>query len=316
MVILDDTNFRNVIRESFVALGSFDGFHLGHLALVDKAISLAEDNNGKSMIFTFKNHPRTLVTPNEKLELIMTNDEKIDVLRDKNIDILAFKTFDEEIMRMNPEEFIKWICLNYSVRGIVVGFNFKFGYKNLGDVELLTKLKEKYNYDLWVINPYILNQDIVSSTKIRKLLLDGNVESAFSMLSRPYSLSGEVIHGRKIGRTIGFPTANIKIPPNKIIPAVGVYYTNVKVEEQFFKGITSVGHNPTVNGKDLTVETFILDFSGDIYGKNITVYFLEKMRDEKKFNGINELICQLKKDKEYADKKQSIINRKMITKFS
>lgn len=309
MVILDDINFKKRTRESFVALGSFDGFHLGHLSLVDKTISLAKDNKGKSMVFTFKNHPRTLVTPSKKIELIMSNEEKINVLRDKNIDVLAFKTFDERIMKMDPEEFIKWICLDYSVKGIVVGFNFKFGYKNLGDLELLKKLKEKYEYDLWIIEPYKLDGEIVSSTKIRKLLSEGNVEGAFSMLSRPYSLLGEVIHGKKIGRTLGFPTANIKISSNKIIPAVGVYYTNVKVNEEFFKGITSVGHNPTVNGKELTVETFILDFDGYIYGKDITVYFIEKIRNQVKFNGISELICQLKKDREYAEEKQIIVKR-------
>lgn len=310
MVILDDTNFKNSIRESFVALGSFDGFHLGHLSLVDKVISLAKDNKGKSMIFTFKNHPRTLVKPNEKIQLIMSNDEKIDVLSEKNIDIIAFKTFDKEVMKMDPEEFIKWICSDYSVRGIVVGFNFKFGYKNLGNIELLKGLKEKYGYDLWIIDPYVLNDEVISSTKIRKLLLEGNVEKAFTMLSRPYSLAGEVIHGRKIGRTIGFPTANIKISSNKIIPAVGVYYTNVEVNKNIFKGITSVGHNPTVNGKELTVETFILDFDGDIYGKNINVYFIEKIRNEVKFNGINELICQLKKDEQYAYKNNFMVNKR------
>lgn len=309
MVILDDTNLKNGLRECFVALGSFDGLHLGHLDLVDKVTSLAKKNNGKSMIFTFKNHPRTLVKPNEKIQLIMSNDEKIEILKNKDIDILAFKTFNEEIMRMDPEEFIKWLCIDYSVRGIIVGFNFKFGYKNLGNVELLDKLKEKYDYELMIIKPHTLNNEIVSSTKIRKLISVGNVKSAFNMLSRPFLLSGEVVHGRKIGRTLGFPTANIKILDEKIIPAKGVYYTNVKIGKDIYKGITSIGNNPTVNGKELTVETYILDFNGDIYGKIINVYFIERMRDEIKFNGVDELINQLKKDKEYAYNNKFILAR-------
>lgn len=309
MIILDDSNFKMELRENFVALGSFDGFHLGHLALVDKVISLAKNNHGKSMVFTFKNHPRTLVKPQEKMQLIMSNEEKIKVLKEKNVDILAFKTFDDKIMKMEPEEFIKWLCIEYSIKGIVVGFNFKFGYKNLGNVDLLNKLKDKYKYDLKVIKPHALNDEVVSSSKIRELILNGKVDIAFHMLSRPYLLSGEVVHGRKIGRTIGFPTANIKLNNNKIIPAIGVYYTNIKVDEKIYKGITSVGNNPTVNGKELTVETYILDFEGDLYGETINVFFIEKIRDEIKFNGIEDLKIQLEKDKQYASKNQFMMNK-------
>lgn len=308
MLIYDNKALDEGNRSTYIALGSFDGLHLGHLSLVRKVKSLADENGGKSIVFTFKNHPRTFINIKNKIELIITNTEKVKVLQKEGIDILAFKDFDDKMMKMMPDEFIKWLCETYKARGIVVGFNFKFGYKNLGDVELLKKFQEEYKYELYVMEPCKLGSEIISSTSIRKELIDGNVKKAFNMLSRPYVLSGKVINGKKLGRTIGFPTANLEINEKKVIPKKGVYYTNVYVNGKFFKGITSVGNNPTVNGKELTVETYILDFSNDIYGKEINVYFIDRIRDEIKFNNINELIEQLKKDKKFAEKSNKVIS--------
>ena len=312
MLIYDNKALDEESKNNYIALGSFDGLHLGHLSLVRKVKSLAKENNGKSIVFTFKNHPRTFININNKIELIMTNEEKIRVLQKEGIDILAFKDFDEKMMKMMPDEFINWLCKTYNVKGIVVGFNFKFGYKNLGDVELLKKFEEEYRYKLYVMEPCKSEGEIISSTTIRKELVDGNVEKAFDMLSRPYMLSGKVIDGKKLGRTIGFPTANLEINQQKVIPKKGVYYTNVKINEKIFKGITSVGNNPTVNGQELTVETYILDFSNDIYGKEINIYFIDRIRDEIKFNNINELIEQLKKDKKYKKKNSEFISENNI----
>lgn len=312
MLIFDNNTFNNENKSSFIALGSFDGLHLGHLSLVEKVKALAKDNDGKSIVFTFKNHPRTFINPNNRTELIMTNNEKVEVLKKENIDILAFRDFDEKIMKMMPEEFIKWICEAYKVKGIVVGFNFKFGYKNLGDVELLKKFQQEYNYKLYVMEPCKLGDEIISSTNIRKELMQGNVKKAFEMLSRPYMLSGKVIDGKKLGRTIGFPTANLEINKEKVIPEKGVYYTNLEINGEIFKGITSVGNNPTVNGKELTIETYILDFDNDIYGREINVYFIDKIRNEIKFNNIDELINQLQKDKKYAEKSNFVLCQKNI----
>ena len=236
----------------------------------------------------------------------MTNEEKLKVLECENINVVAFKDFDENIMKISPEDFVEWLCESYNVKGIVVGFNFKFGYKNLGDTELLEKLQKKYGYKLYIMNPYKLEDKIISSTYIRNLILDGNVKKAFLMLSRPYMLSGKVIHGKKLGRTIGFPTANLEINDKKVIPKKGVYYTNVDIEGKIFKGITSVGNNPTVNGKELTIETYILDFNNNIYEKEIKVYLIDRIRDEIKFNNIDELTKQLKKDKEVAENSSKV----------
>ena len=306
MLVLDNVNLLESKRNNYVALGSFDGLHIGHLSLINKVKELADEHKGKSMVFTFKNHPRTVIMAEKSLDLLMTNKEKIDILLKENIDILALKTFDSEVMKMDPEEFISWLCNDYSIRGIVVGFNFRFGYKNLGDIELLNKLKEKYNYDLYVMDPFIYKGDVVSSTRIRKEILSGNIYTCNEMLSRPYSITGNVVHGKKLGRQIGFPTANISLNTKKLIPKIGVYYTNVEIHGNIYKGITSIGNNPTVNGKELTIETYILDFNKYIYDEEIKIYFLDRIRDEMKFNGIDELVCQLKKDKIYAENKKAI----------
>ena len=303
MLVLDNVNLLETKRNNYVALGSFDGLHIGHLSLIKKVKELSRKNEGKSMVFTFKNHPRTVIMAENNLDLLMTNKEKIDILLKENIDILALKTFDQEVMKMDPEEFIRWLCNDYSIRGIVVGFNFRFGYKNLGDIELLNKLKEKYNYELCVMKPCIYEDDVVSSTRIRKEILNGDISIANKMLSRAYSITGNVVHGKKLGRQIGFPTANINLTTQKLIPKVGVYYTNVEIDGKIYKGITSIGNNPTVNGKELTIETYILDFDKYIYDEEIKIYFIDRIRDEMKFNGIDELVCQLKKDKTYAENK-------------
>lgn len=312
MLVYDNVILKNENTNNYVALGSFDGLHLGHLSLIKKVKELASENNGNSVVFTFKNHPRNLIKPNEKVELLMTNDEKIKVLEKEHIDILAFKTFDENIMKMQPEDFIKWICEDYNAKGIVVGFNFKFGYKNLGDVEFLSKFKQKYNYKLIVMDPYKIDNEIISSTKIRQELKRGNVEKVSKMLSRPYLLTGKVIHGKKLGRTIGFPTVNMDFDSNKIIPDKGVYYTNIEINGKKFKGITSVGNNPTVNGQNLTIETHVLNFNKDIYGEEVTLYFISKMREEIKFNSISELKEQLKKDRDCAINNSCILNQNFI----
>lgn len=312
MLIYDNKALDEESKKNYIALGSFDGLHLGHLSLVRKVKSLAKENKSKSIVFTFRNHPRRFINSNNKIELIMTNEEKINVLQKEGIDILAFQDFDEKMMKMMPDEFIRWLCKTYNVKGIVVGFNFKFGYKNLGNVELLKKFEEEYRYKLYVMEPFKSEGKTISSTTIRKELVDGNVRKAFNMLSRPYMLSGKVIDGKKLGRTIGFPTANLEINKQKVIPKKGVYYTNVKINEKIFKGITSVGNNPTVNGQELTVETYILDFSNDIYGKEINIYFIDRIRDEIKFNDIHELIEQLKKDKKFAEENSEVIEQNNI----
>lgn len=300
MIVINNYSEKILESDNYVALGSFDGLHKGHLALINKALEVAEKKKGKSMVFTFKNHPRSFIYKNFSTNLIMENEKKIEILKDKKVDILCFKDFDVEFMKLSPEEFIKLLVEKYNVKGIVVGFNYKFGYKNLGNVELLTEFKQKFGYELYVIDKYLYDGDVISSTRIRKLILEGEVSEAMEMLSRPYSLIGKVVHGRKIGRTMGFPTANLDVNKNSILPKIGVYYTNVKVNNNLYKGITNIGNNPTVDGKKITIETYILDFDKDIYGEYMEVNFIKKIRDMKKFNDLKELKEELERNKEFA----------------
>lgn len=307
MIVIDDIIMDNKESANYVALGSFDGLHYGHLSLVRKTVEIAKENNGKSMVFTYKNHPKTIVKPDCVPKLIMDLDTKLEYLEDENVDIVILRTFTKEFMGIEAEDFIKLLCEGYNVKGIVVGFNFRFGHKNLGDVDLLKKLKEKYGYELYIIEQYTYEDNAISSTRIRECILEGNVAEATRMLSKPYLIKGKVIHGKKLGRTIGVPTANLEIDEKMIIPSKGVYYTNVEYDNKKFKGLTSVGNNPTVNGQELTIETYILDFGEIIYDEEIKVYFIERIREEIKFNSLDELVTQIKKDEEFIKNKEIII---------
>lgn len=285
---------------NYIALGSFDGLHIGHLSLINKVVEIAKKNNGKSIVFTFKNHPRTLIDKENVPKLLMDNDKKVEILKKHNVDIVCFQEFNLEFMKMTPKEFVEFLVFKYNVKGFVVGFNYKFGYKNLGDVEFLKSLQSEYGYELYVMEPCTYKDEVVSSTRIRKALEEGEVFEAAKMLSLSYTISGEIIHGRQIGRTIGFPTANLKYKENFILPKEGVYYTNILVNNNIYKGITSIGSNPTVDGKVTTVETYIIDFDRKIYGEKVELSFVKKIRDMQKFNGIEELKNQLERDKIFA----------------
>lgn len=306
MIVIDDIIMDNKEGANYVALGSFDGLHYGHLSLVRKTVEIAKENNGKSMVFTYKNHPKTIVKPDCVPKLIMDLDTKLEYLEEENVDIVVLRTFTKEFMGIEAEDFIKLLCEGYNVKGIVVGFNFRFGHKNLGDITLLKKLKQKYGYELYIIDPYTYENKAISSTRIRECILEGNVIEATKMLSKPYLIKGKVIHGKQLGRTIGFPTANLDFNEKMIIPSKGVYYTNVEYKNNKYKGLTSVGNNPTVNGQELTIETYILNFNEMIYDEEIKVYFIEKIREEIKFDTLEELVNQIKKDEEF------IINREII----
>lgn len=288
-------------KGSYVALGSFDGLHLGHLTLVKKAVELAKENDGMSIVYTFENHPRLIINPENAPKMLIDNETKVQILQENSIDLIYFEEFNKDFMKISPEDFIKRLCEKFNVKGIIVGFNYKFGFKNLGDTNLLNELSKKYGYTLYIMEPCKYKEEIVSSTRIRNAISDGKIEEAGIMLTRPHLIKGEVVSGKKIGRTLGFPTANVKFEKSIILPKIGVYYTNVRWNNKIYKGITSVGKNPTVNGDKITVETFILDFNQDIYGEVLEVLFIKRIRDEEKFNSLDELVEALKRDRCFAE---------------
>ncbi|GAA0124285.1 bifunctional riboflavin kinase/FAD synthetase [Clostridium sp. ATCC 25772] len=308
MKVLRDNFSEKINTDTFVALGSFDGIHLGHQKLVEQTIEMTrkfnlsnKSKNAKSMVCTFYPHP--LVTINSVIapKLIMDNKNKIKVLENLGLDILNFMTFDKKLMQISPEEFITKLVKTYNVKGIVVGFNYKFGYKNLGDVNLLKKYSKLLNFSLCIVEPVKIEDEVISSSKIRKYIKEGNLEKANEMLGRTYSISGNVIKGKQIGSKImGFPTINLKYDSKLILPSRGVYYTLVRYKGNVYHAMTNIGFNPTVNGKNLSVETNIFDFDKEIYGESVELYFVHKIREEKRFNIIEDLVNQLNKDKEFV----------------
>lgn len=293
----------DTIKESVVTIGNFDGLHRGHQVLIKKTTEYAKANNISSVVFTFKNHPVNYFRPGS-IKNIITNEEKIKILKSMGVDYVINIPFDEYMTKISGFDFIKDILLDkLNAKNVIVGHDFTFARNKEGNVKLLQELSKQYGFSLEIVNSIKLGDVRISSTYIRKLILDGSVEDIYKYLGRNYKLSGEVIHSKKLGRTIGFPTANISINENMIIPKVGIYATKVYVNGKIYYGATNIGYNPTVNGDNLSIETNILNFDEDIYGKVITIEFLERIRDEKKFNGIEELKSQLQKDTNYVCKK-------------
>lgn len=306
MIVLEDKFNTKIEYKTYVALGSFDGLHSGHIGLISKTIELAKANNAKSMIYTFKNHPLTVLNRDIAPKLIMNNNTKLEILEELGVDIVNLVPFDADYMKMSAELFIQKLVEYYNIEGIIVGFNFKFGYKNSGDVNLLKSLSEKLGFKLYIIDSITMDGEIISSSYIREHIKNGDVETANKLLIKPYMLEGRVVKGKQLGRELGFPTANLEYDFDFVIPGKGVYYTIVKFKSKLFKGITNVGYNPSVGDHNqiLTIETYILDFDADIYGEDLKIYFIRKFRNEIKFNTLNDLISQLKRDKEYAEKQK------------
>ncbi|MCB2288349.1 bifunctional riboflavin kinase/FAD synthetase [Clostridium sp. CS001] len=300
MLIIKD-NFKTKLESpTYIALGNFDGLHLGHMSLIDKTVKLAKENNAKSMVYIFENHPLTIINPEISPKLIMSNKTKIKLLEDSGIDIVNLVSFDKEFMKITPEEFIKNMVNFYNAKGIIIGFNYRFGYKNLGDVEMLQRYSSILGYKLYICEAVSKNHEVVSSSKIRHLIAEGDVVKARLLLGRPISATGEVIRGKQLGRTIGFPTVNLNYNKGYILPKGGVYFTTIEYDGVLYKAITNIGYNPTVEGGKLSVETYILGFDKQIYDEVIKINFIKRIRDEVKFDTIENLKNQLEKDKRYV----------------
>lgn len=292
-----------IIKESVVTIGNFDGLHRGHQVLIKKATEYAKKNNISSIVFTFKNHPVNYFKPHS-VKNIITNSEKIEILKSMNVDYVINIPFDEYMTKISAQDFVKHILFDkLKCRKAIVGHDFKFARKKEADAHMLKKIGEKYNIEVEVIKPIKIKDIRVSSTYVRELIETGNVYNVKEFLGRNYAIEGEVIHAKKLGRTIGFPTANLSIDDNILIPKNGIYAVKVYLGKREFYGATNIGYNPTVNGEGLSIETNILDFNEDIYGEVIKVEFLERIRDEKKFNSLEELKSQLEKDTTFVYKK-------------
>lgn len=290
------------LKGSAVTLGKFDGLHLGHQLLLNK-ITEQKKRGLKAVVFTFLYHPANLLSDRE-MELIYTEEEKQSILKQYGLDIMISYPFTEETRSMEPESFIEEVLINkLDAKYIAVGSDFCFGRNRRGNVRMLEEYASRFGYELEIIGKKKDADEEISSSCIRHCIREGNMENASKLLGRPFSVMGEVMHGRKIGRTIGFPTTNLIPDKAKLLPPDGVYTSLTKIDGKEYPGITNIGHNPTVGvTPEKRVETFLYDYDNDLYGKFIQVSLLSRMRGEEVFGSIEELKRQM--DKDMADGKE------------
>lgn len=298
-VYTDITDFKDV-KNPVVTTGTFDGVHLGHQKIISRLKDVAREVNGETVLLTFYPHPRMVLFPDDNdLKLINTQEEKIELLEHYGIDHLIIYPFTKEFSRLTSVEFVRNILVNsIKTKRLVIGYNHHFGRNREGSFEHLKEYGPLYGFEVEEIPAKDIDSIEVSSTKIRNALLAGDVKTANAYLGHEFCISGRVVDGKKIGREIGYPTANIFVEDKyKLIPADGVYAVKVRHDNRMFGGMLNIGNNPTVGGKHKTIEVNIFDFNKDIYEENATIYFIERLRDEVKFNGLQELKDQLAIDK-------------------
>lgn len=280
----------------------FDGVHLGHKCIIDELKKVGTENQLETAILTFWPHPRFVFNPNEDLKLLNTLNEKKLLIDKYGINNLFLKEFDEEFRNLTGEEFVRQILIDkLNVKYLIIGYDHSFGKNKSGNFDLLKKMSRELDFEVEQMEAINIHENNISSTKIRNALFAGNIVAANEMLGYSYSVSGKVIHGKKIGRTIGYPTANISTESIKLLPKKGAYIVEVEVKGQQYKGMLSVGTNPTVNGDTLTVEVYILNFNEDIYDQDISVKFRDFLHEEIKFEGLEKLIERLDEDKRLTE---------------
>jgi len=292
------------VTNPVMTTGTFDGVHLGHRVIIDRLNDEAEKIGGQSVLLTFFPHPRMVLFPDDHgLQLLNSLDEKLALLADAGIDHVIVQPFTKEFAKLTALEYVKEVLVNaIGVKKMVVGYDHHFGNHREGNFETLKEYAELYQFEVAEIPVQELNEVNVSSTKVRKALLDGDVALANSFLTSKYQLAGIVIKGKQLGNKIGFPTANITPINNyKLIPAIGVYAVEVVWANQTFKGMMNIGNNPTVeNTNELRMEVHIFDFEQDIYGEAIVITFVNRIRSEQKFDNLEALQQQLTYDKTAA----------------
>jgi len=289
MIVAKSHELNTVItKKTAVALGSFDALHKGHIEVIGRAIEFAKEKGILSVV--------QLLERNE-FNKVNTLDRRLEILGKIGADIVVIEEFTPEFKAIKYDKFIRnFICERYNAAAVFVGENYRFGFMAEGDAKKLSMSCREYGIEVF-IQPCIALDTIVSSSKIREFLKNGEADKAKEYMGRPFSISGEVIHGKSLGRKLGFPTANLSIPKEQIVPKDGVYMTQINFDGKSFLGITNLGAKPTVDISERNIETYILDFDGDLYGKEIEVEFLKRLRDIKRFDSIEELKKQLDKDK-------------------
>lgn len=303
MKIFRDISLCKDVKNPVLTLGVFDGVHVGHQSIIEKLNNIAEECGGESTLLTFEPHPRLVLNKEAELQLLTTLEEKISLLEKYGLKNLILHPFTPEFANLSSEDFVRKLLVDeIGIHTIVIGYDHQFGKNRTGNFELLEQLSGECSFELERLEEVKRDDFHVSSTHIRKALLEGDLENAHKGLGRKYSLSGKVVHGDKIGRTLGFPTANLSVDPHKLIPANGVYVVRVKIRNQNYKGLLSIGTRPTItHSNEKRVEVFILDFHQEIYGEILQLEFEHFIRKDLKFNTIDDLVQQMNLDLEFAN---------------
>ena len=290
-------------KNPVVTSGTFDGLHLGHQKILNRLQELAKSKGGETVLLTYWPHPRLVLQPNSNsLRLLSTFSEKINLLREMGIDHLIILPFTEEFSQMSSEEFIGKILVDkIQTKTLVIGYDHKFGKNREGSFEYLQAHSNLFGFEIEEISRQDVDELGVSSTKIRNALTQGDIKTATKYLGRPYEISGLIVLGQQIGRSIGFPTANIKVEDQyKLLPRDGAYAVHVQVKGIRYKAMLNIGDRPTVEGDKKTIEAHLINFQGDLYGLELTIYFEAFLREEKKFDSLEALKNQLMLDREQA----------------
>jgi riboflavin kinase/FMN adenylyltransferase len=282
------------LKNPVITIGNFDGVHLGHQKILKRTIQRARALDGVSVVYTFHPHPLKVVRPEAEPQSITTFEEKVRLIEAIGIDCLVCENFTRQFAEQPPEEFIKNIIVDrIHPREIIIGHDYAFGKNRKGSIELLQKMGDIFHFKVQVIDNITIKNIPVRSTTVRRLITMGKVSLADKLLGRPYSLSGRVVHGKQ--RRIGFPTANLS-PGKNLIPKNGVYAIRTQTPYGVFNGIVNVGYNPTFDNERLTIEAHLFNFSGDLYGRDITIQFIKRVRGEKKFGDVPALVKQIERD--------------------
>ncbi|HSU78780.1 MAG TPA: riboflavin biosynthesis protein RibF [Candidatus Angelobacter sp.] len=288
--------------EKVVALGYFDGVHLGHQKVIQTAVDEAQKKGRKAAVMTFHPHPSVVLKQlNKRNDYLTPIEEKADLIRKLGVDELYIVKFDEAFSQVSSQEFVDDYLIKLNVKHVVAGFDFTYGRMAKGNMTTLEN-ESRNMFGVTVVSKVDIGNEKVSTTHIRELILGGHVEQAIPLLGRPYKIRGMVVHGDKRGRTIGFPTANIKTHAPFVYPKTGVYAVKLASDEGEFNGVCNIGYRPTFYEQEKTplIEVNLFDFDGDLYGETVSVYWYKKIRDEQKFSGIDELKTQIAKDKQQA----------------
>ena len=302
MRIFDNLKSYSSEKESILTIGTFDGVHIGHNKILKRLIQDSKKNNLSSLVMTFFPHPRMILNKSHEIKMIDTIDEKINLLEKTGLDNLIIHPFDNNFSKIRAKEFVEEILIKkLKIKEIIIGYDHKFGKDREASVEDLKKFGKDYMFTVKEIPAQEIDSIAISSTKIRNAILNGEIEKCNKFLGRNFILTGKVVYGEGLGKKIDFPTANIEIKETyKIIPKNGVYLVKTKINSKTYFGMMNIGIRPTVGGTNKSLEIHFFNFKDNIYGKNVSIEIIKKIRDEEKFSSIDQLKIQLKKDEQFC----------------